>query len=152
MYSICFEYCICCEYSKCCRYSICYSNSVFCGYPVLCGYRTYTVCLFLFCHYFLHATSLIEIMDTYNFIDGRFHSRNSGVKGFRIYSLTNRCVAAITCYMGSICSSTLHRLVSIFKGTLLVPTRIHFKLELFCKCKVSFGGQRRLIRLSGCAK
>ena len=72
------------------------------------------------------------------------------MKGFRIYSQINKCVAAIACYMGSIFSATPHRLVSIFKRTLLVPTRIHFKLEHF-ENAVSFGGQRRLIRLSGCA-
>ena len=50
----------------------------------------YTVCLFLF-HFFtalfdilfpilVYATSLTEIMDTFSFIDGSVHFRNSGVK------------------------------------------------------------------------
>ena len=52
----------------------------------------YTVCLFFFLFYFftalfdilfpilVYATSLTEIMDTFNFIDGSVHFRNSGVK------------------------------------------------------------------------
>ena len=34
---------------------------------------------------FFHATSLIEIMDTFNYMDGRFHFRDSEIKGLMLY-------------------------------------------------------------------
>ena len=66
-----------------CHYSVCHFFVICC-----------CCCFFFFCFFFVfflifwvYASSLIEKMDTLNFIDGRVHFRHSGVKGLTAFIL-----------------------------------------------------------------